>query len=268
MLALARTCSQEPRPSRSRDGWVAGAEVTEAAGAGCTDPGQGGYPGQPQSGGAERRGSPGVHFGGLGCQVVGWAEGDGAGAEPAGSLHLRAGRVCEEAPADVRGAFEWLGRGVPEDAEDVAGAGAEDAGWPGGRPRPGTARRSPRRCARSARPPARWPRRRRQGPPPVTAAPERKLMSPSGRKPRPSACPILFTHFPSDKARYRGTNRYGFGLVRSGKGRGTRPRSAGDRRRRSVPRRSGGPRWCPHQADGCLDAISMASSRSEQSITS
>jgi hypothetical protein len=28
----------------------------------------------------------------------------------------------------VRGAFEWLGRGAPEDAADVAGVGAEDDG--------------------------------------------------------------------------------------------------------------------------------------------
>jgi hypothetical protein len=65
----------------ARHGWTASGR---GLGDGVTDPGRGGYPGQPQSGGADRRGSPGVHFGGRGCQVVGWAEGDGAGAEPRG----------------------------------------------------------------------------------------------------------------------------------------------------------------------------------------
>jgi hypothetical protein len=47
-------------------------------------PGSPRYPGQPQSGGADRRGSPGAHLGGLGGRVVVRAEGDGAGAEGRG----------------------------------------------------------------------------------------------------------------------------------------------------------------------------------------
>ena len=110
------------------------------------------------------------------------------------------------------------------------------------------------------------PRRRPSGSSPL----------PCGRRACSSADPNVVTPVPHDIAQYMRNNPGGFRRARSRTG-GSRARC----RRRGVAGRGsaqskswqcspaiGRTSMVPYQADGCLDAISIASSRSEQSITS
>jgi hypothetical protein len=143
----------------------------------------------------------------------------------------------------------------------------------GGRP----ARWLRRRRGRPARPPARSPRRPRSGRHRRRRRPSGSSPLPCGRRACSSAGPNLVTPVPHDIAQYMRNNRGGFRRARSGTG-GSHARPG---RRRDVAGRGspqpkssqcspaiGRTSTVPYQALGCLDAISMASSRSEQSITS